>query len=200
KAADAKIALDIVTDAILSAPEIISEKAQTAFEAAAEVSDTATDRDVKVAVEGDRTLLTANLALAVARRLARDAERVAPPPQSDQPPTSERQGEPEKSKAEKRQRRARRTKADEPSWQALADKFQTRFYGKLPIVLADAALASLANVIRHGPTTAGLAAVLALGGLALPIAAGGALATTIGWIVYRLHRGNKRSSSKDSVD
>ncbi len=75
KAAESKIALDMVTEAILSAPEVISERAQTAFEAAAEVSETATDRDVKVAVEGDRTLLTANLALAVARELGRPIRR-----------------------------------------------------------------------------------------------------------------------------
>jgi cytidylate kinase len=71
KAADAKIALDLVTDAILSAPEVISETAQIAFEAAAEVSQTAADRDVKVAVEGDRTLLTTNLTGGSARVGAR---------------------------------------------------------------------------------------------------------------------------------
>jgi hypothetical protein len=79
KAADAKVALDILTRAILSSPEVISERTQTAFEAAAEVSSTAADRDVKVAVEGDRTLLAGNLALAVARELGRDKEASSTP-------------------------------------------------------------------------------------------------------------------------
>jgi hypothetical protein len=75
KAADAKISLDLVTDAVLSAPEALSERAQIAFGAAAQVSETAADLDVKVTVEGERTLLTANFALAVARELGRDVKQ-----------------------------------------------------------------------------------------------------------------------------
>jgi hypothetical protein len=55
-AAEAKIALDLVTEGILASPEIVSERVELAFAAAAIVSNTAIDRQVKVAVEGDRTL------------------------------------------------------------------------------------------------------------------------------------------------
>jgi hypothetical protein len=135
KAADAKIALDLVTEAILSAPEVVSERAQTAFEAAAEVSETATDRDVKIAVEGDRTLLTANLALAVARELGREDESVSAVVQADDQL-------PGKSSApEKRQRRTRRAsmKAGERSWQEFGDRIVARIYQKGPDRIADAA-------------------------------------------------------------
>jgi hypothetical protein len=194
KAADAKIALDLVTDAILSAPEVISARAQTAFEAASEVSDTATDRDVKVAVEGDRTLLTANLALAVARELGRDGaiqDRLAP------------ESAAQEGKPAKRQKRARRAKAeaDERSWQDFTDRILKRIHQKGPNRIADAGLDALTSVIKHAPkTVAGLAAALALWAISSPIAAGGALASTIAWIGYELRRKNKQSKLQDSTD
>jgi hypothetical protein len=197
KAAEEKLALDLVTEAILSASEIVGERAHTAFEAAAEVSETAADRDVKVAVEGDRTLLTANLALAVARELGREAEAASPVVQrEDQPP--------DKSSApEKRRRRTRRVNvtANERSWQEFSDRIVARIYQKGPDRIADATLDSLTSAIRHAPkTVAGLGAALALWGLGSPIVAGGAVATTIGWICYELRKKNKQGKLKDSTN
>lgn len=195
KAAEAKIALDLVTEAILSAPEVISERAQTAFEAAAEVSETATDRDVKVAVEGDRTLLTANLALAVARELGRDeqASNAAPEVSADEQHAAELPAQ--EGKPETRQKRPRRAKAeaDERSLKDFTDRIVARIYQKGPDRIGDAVVDSLTSMIQHAPKTlAGLAAVLALWGLGFPIATG-ALTTTLGWIGYELRRKNKQS-------
>jgi hypothetical protein len=202
KAADAKIALDLVTDAILSAPEVISETAQTAFEAAAEVSQTAADQDVKVAVEGDRTLLTANLALAVARELGRDvkgadhetAVQTGDHPAGKLPPRElgPKPGEPEKRKTRTRRTKAADARAAERSWQGFADRVVARIYDKGPNRIADATVDALTGIIRHGPKTAfGLGAALVLWAASSPIVAGGALATTIGWISYELRRKSK---------
>jgi hypothetical protein len=198
KAADAKIALDLLTGAILSAPEIISERTQTAFEAAIQVSNTAGDREVKVAVEGDRTLLTANLALAVARELDRDGEasNAAQEVGADELPAHV-------GEVEKRHGRARQAKAETTngrSWQDFTDRILKRIHQKGPDRIGDAALDVLTGVIRHAPkTVGGLAALLALWGLSWPIATG-ALATTIGWIYYQLHRKNKQNKFRESTN
>jgi hypothetical protein len=206
KAADAKIALDLVTDAILSAPEVISETAQTAFEAAAEVSQTAADRDVKVAVEGDRTLLTTNLVLAVARELARDKEAPTadheaavqtgahPPGELSPQEPGPKAGEPEKRKTRTRRTKAAGGRAGERSWQEFADRVAARIYDKGPNRIADATLDALTGIVRHSPKTViGLGAALVLWAAGSPIVAGGALATTIGWISYELRRKSKKS-------
>jgi hypothetical protein len=199
KAADAKIALDIVTDAILSAPEIISEQAQTAFEAAAEVSDTATDRDVKVAVEGDRTLLAANLALAVARQLGRDEEGSTSSKGADsqQAAESPKQG----GKPKKPRKRTNRGKGDDPTWQTFKDRIVKRINEKGPDRIADATLDALTSVIRHAPKTVpALAAALALWAIGSPVVTSGALASTVAWIGYELRRKSKQSKLHDATD
>jgi hypothetical protein len=68
--AEAKEGLDLVSEAIAAAPEIVSDRASVAFEASATASDNAADKTVQITIEGERIILTENLVLAVARALA----------------------------------------------------------------------------------------------------------------------------------
>jgi hypothetical protein len=67
---EAQEGIDLVADAIAAASEIVSERASVAFEASVTASDSAADKMVQLSIEGDRILLTENLALALARALA----------------------------------------------------------------------------------------------------------------------------------
>src|SRR6202035_2720489 len=57
-------------DPIAPAGELVSEREVVAFEAPLTASDSAADKTVQLSIEGDRILLTENLALALARALA----------------------------------------------------------------------------------------------------------------------------------
>jgi hypothetical protein len=198
-AAEAKMSLDLVTEVVLSATELVTERAQNAFEAAAEVSVSATDSAVKVAVEGDRALLTANLALAVAREMGREVKEVPLTETGTQtggqdlgkPPIGEPEPKLDKPATRKRSP-GMRTKArtDEDRLQDFGERFMARIYDKGPNRLADATLDAMAGMIRHGPkTVVALGAGLVLWAAISPVAAtGGAIGTTIAWILYELRR------------
>lgn len=195
--AEAKAGLDFVSEGVLASQDIISERVEIAFESATGVSDTASDGQVKVAVEGDRTLLTANLALAVARQLGRDADTGAAqaaggppnkPPQSEPP-----EQQPEKPERPKRRRRAGRAGArGERSWDDFAERVMARIHKKGPDALADATIQAAASAIKHAPkTAAALGAALVVWSMSNPIVlAGGGIAATMAWIGYELRRRN----------
>lgn len=193
--AEAKAGLDFVSEGVLASQEIISERVEIAFEAATEVSDTASDEQVKVAVEGDRTLLTANLALAVARQLGRDADAAAaqaaggPPDKPPEPPAQP----PERPERPERRRRARQGRGgSERSWDDFADRVMARIHKKGPEALADATIQAAASTVKHAPkTAAALGAALVVWSMSNPIVlAGGGIAATIAWIGYELRRRN----------
>ena len=69
QAAAAKVALDEITNAIETIPEVVTERVETTFANAAILSATSIEADVRAAVEGERVLLTDNLALSVARSI-----------------------------------------------------------------------------------------------------------------------------------
>ena len=73
----AKIALDEITSAIETIPEVVTERVETTFANAAILSQTSIETDVKTAVEGERILLTENLALSVARSIGGSWRRKA---------------------------------------------------------------------------------------------------------------------------
>jgi DNA-binding SARP family transcriptional activator len=191
---EAKAGLDFVSEGVSATRELLSERVDIAFKSAAEVSDTASDEEVKVAVEGDRTLLTANLALAVARELGRSAEReaiVGGPP--DKPPRPPLESPPEKPEKPKRRRRAQRTAAaSEQSWDDFAERFMARIHKKGPDAMADATIQAAASAIKYGPkTAAALGAILIAWSVSNPLVlAGGGIAATMAWIGYELRRRN----------
>jgi len=193
-AAGAKEALDIVTDGILSNRELMSERAEAALEAAASVSATATDERVQVAVEGDRILVTSNLALAVARELGR-ADASAIPNHSTaetqsaeiRTPKSKLQGKPGRST---RQRRTRTTHRSERSWEDFIDRVLVRIEKKGPDAIGDAVIQAAVSTIKHTPKTiAALGAIFVLWSALDPIIlGGGTMASILAWIGFRLRQ------------
>jgi hypothetical protein len=155
------------------------------------------DCDVKVAVEGDWTLLTANLALAAARELGRNKDTATAAPAANACGQQAAELPLQEDKPAKRQRRTRRAKAeaDERSWQDFTDRILDRIYQKGADRIADAAVDALTGTIKNAPKmVAGLAAALALWGWASPVVVtGGALASTIAWICYELRRKDKQN-------
>jgi hypothetical protein len=103
-------------------------------------------------------------------------------------------GQPEKRKTPRRRTKAVGGRAGERSWHEFADRVAAHIYDKGPNRIADATLDALTGIVRHSPKTViGLGAALVLWAAGSPIVAGGALATTIGWISYELRRKSKKS-------
>jgi hypothetical protein len=209
-AAEAKTALDLVTEGILASPEIMSERVELAFESAATISDTTVDGQVKISVEGDRTLQVANLALVVARELAKEGETPVqlgdglppsrlppeePPlyPWPDAYPPFER--EPEKRKRQPRRARAtrRRSATGEFPLEDFGRRIVARVNEKGPDKIGDAIIEAATSIIKHAPKSVpGIGALLALALAGHPLfVAGGAFATTAAWIGYELRRRNQ---------
>lgn len=191
-AVEAKSALDVITDGILSSG-VISERVEVAFAAAAKVSDAADDAQVKIAIEGDRALLAENLALAVARELGR-GEVVAPSTEEHQ----QHEDRTVKSSAdptgkETSTHRRKRKLSELRSWDDFGDRILDRIHKKGPDKIADATIDAAASAIKHAPKTVlGLGGAFLLWSAAYPILATGAVATTIAWIGYEVIRHNKK--------
>jgi hypothetical protein len=200
-AAEAKTALDLVTEGILASPELISERVELAFESAAKVSDTAVDGQVKISVEGDRTLQVGNLALAVVRELAKEGETPVqigcgqPPGRLPPEEPSFEPGKPEKRKRQPRHRGAARARAGdgEFSFEGFCRRIVARVNEKGPDKIGDAMIEAATSVIKHTPKSVpGFGALLALALADHPLfVAGGAFATTAAWIGYELRRRNR---------
>jgi hypothetical protein len=182
-AAKAKDALDFVAEGVLCSNNIITERVEIAFAASTAVSDTAVDQQVKMAVEGDRILLTSNLALAIARELGRaDAGKSAP---SGAPTASELKlpkGRPTK------RMKSRVVRAKQPSWDDFGERVLMRISNKGPDAIGDALIQTAVSTIRNAPkSVAGLGALFVLWPAIDPyILGGGAIASTIAWIGFQL--------------
>jgi hypothetical protein len=200
--AETKRGLDIVTEGILAAPELISERVEAAFEDAAIISAAAEDAHASIAIEGDRTLLAANLALAVAHELGRAdvstssvASAARPPASGGQPPREPPPGseEPERRKKRVQRRRGSGAAMKEPTWEEFGHRILARIDKKGPDAIGDAIVQTVTSTIKHGPkTVAALGAALVAWAHTDPVLlAGGTLASTIAWIAYELRRRNK---------
>jgi hypothetical protein len=196
-AAEAKVALDLLTDAVLSAPEIISESVETTFETAAEVSDSVNDVDqIKIAVEGGRTLVATNLALAVARELNNPTTREDTSQNSASETRSgnliSRGTAPSRKRKRSRSKRKLDSSTSQRSWSDFTDKVLERIHKKGPDAIGDATIQAATSVIKHAPkTVSGLAAAFVLLSSSNPILATGAFATSLAWITYQLRRRGK---------
>jgi hypothetical protein len=184
--AEAKGALDELSKVILSAPEITTEKVDITLKAAAEVSSTAEESAIRVAVEGERILLTENIALAIAREIGRS-------PEPNQPNTSPVSGHEvsDRPRAKRRRTKMPSSKAEDDggTWAEFRERVVKRIHETAPEAIADAAVKAAADVIKHSPKTIpGLAAALLLWVSSYPILAGGSLALTTAWIGFELLR------------
>ena len=185
QAAAAKVALDEITSAIETIPEVVTERVETTFANAAILSGTSIETDVKVAVEGERVLLTENLALSVARSIGGSGGR---PPDVIEP-------KPEKPEGPRRRPRKPTAPGKEPTWDDFRERLLKRLQQKAPEAIADAALHAVVSTIKHSPKTiAGLGAAFVLWSASYPIIIGSSLAVTVAWIRYELA---KRHTSKD---
>jgi hypothetical protein len=204
-AAEAKHGLDILTDGILAAPELISERVEAAFEDAAIISDASEDANASIAIEGDRTLLTANLALAVAHELDRtsasDADKKKKPPSGGKPPGGRPPEEPPDDEPEEPARRrgrigrrSSRKAAKDRTWEDFTDRILARIDQKGPDAIGDAIVHTITSTVKYGPTAvAGLgAALLAWAHTGPVLLGGGTLATTVAWIAYQLGQRSKK--------
>jgi hypothetical protein len=209
-AATAKEALDELTGAIQCSTEVVSERVETTFSAAASVSASAGDAQVKVAVEGERILLTENLALALARELGRQSATEASATTFSGEAAAESSETPAPEQPTKRQRRSGTSRARQSSsskafpegdspWDDFTKRLTARLREKAPEALADAGIQAATAVIKHSPKTiAGLAAavVLLISSYPVLVAATGGLGLTSAWIGYELF---KRSRSQPRV-
>ena len=186
QAAAAKVALDEITSAIATIPEVVTERVETTFANAAILSQTSIETDVKTAVEGERILLTENLALSVARSIGGSG--------GGKPPAgTERQ--PEKPEKPKKRPQKPTAPVQHAAWDDFKDRLLKRLQKKAPEEIADAALHAVVSTIKHSPKTiAGLGAALVLWSASYPIIIGSSLAVTVAWIRYELA---KRHQSKD---
>ena len=181
----AKIALDEITSAIETIPEVVTERVETTFANAAILSQTSIETDVKTAVEGERILLTENLALSVARSIGGSGGGRPPEGAELQP------GKPARPKKRPRKPTA---PGQQPTWDDFKDRLLNRLQKKAPEAIADAALHAVVSTIKHSPKTiAGLGAALVLWSASYPIVIGSGLAVTVAWIRYELA---KRHQSK----
>jgi hypothetical protein len=188
QAATAKTALDEFSQAIEAIPEVVTARVGSTFATATILSGTSIDTDVKVAVEGERILLTENLALSVARDVGGSGRKLP----SEGEPLEDGQPKPERPR---RSRRKPGQPGKELTWDEFRDRLLKRLKAKAPEKIADAALDAAVSTIKHSPKTiAGLGAALVLWSATTPIAIGGSLALTLAWIGYQLAR---RNQSKD---
>ena len=189
QAAAAKVALDEIAAAIETIPEVVTDRVETTFANAALLSGSSIETDVKVAVEGERILLTENLALSVARGI--DGSGGTQPARTGAPLADDQR---EPAKPRRRQRRPTLA-ARELTWDEFRDRLLKRLREKAPERMADAALDAAVSTIKHSPKTiTGLGAALVLWSATTPIAIGGGLALTMAWIGYQLA---KRKEPKD---
>jgi hypothetical protein len=206
--AEAQEGLDLVADAIAAASEIVSELASVAFEASVTASDNAAYKTVQITIEGDRILLTENLALALARALTEPGVPVNITPRTiisgeAEPPSANeivQKGPPRQRNQSKTRGRLKTTRGrarevpSEQSWENLKGRFIARLEAKAPEAIADAALDAATSTIKHFPKTipvlAGLVYAAIVGAPAL-LAAGGGLSVSLAWIGYELWKRKK---------
>jgi hypothetical protein len=181
-AAEAKEALDEITALVENSPQIVTAKTEDSFVAAAEVSATAATADVVINVEGERILLTENLALAIARELGRES------PDDSRTSQDKRQESPPTSRRSKKRRAARSRKAGD-AW----TRVLRRLDEKGPEKTADAMIEAMTSAIKHSPKTlAGLGAFIYMVAQASPsLLSYGPIALTLTWIGYEIMRRSK---------
>lgn len=182
-AAEAKEILDEITAAIEGSPEVITINTEDTFVAAAEVSAVATP-DVAVSVEGERILLTENLALAIARELGREKSEDAAAARVARGDEEETEPKPRRSKA----RRATRTKMAPPGQADVWTRVANRLKQKGPEKAADAMLEAMSSTIKHSPKSlAALAAFIYTAAQTSPyLLSYGPIALTLAWIGYEI--------------
>jgi hypothetical protein len=186
QATAAKVALDEITTAIEAIPEVVTERVETTFANAAILSRSSIEQDVKTAVEGERILLTENLALSVARSIGGSGGGR---------PTDGAERKPEMPERPRRRPQRPTVPGHDPAWDDFKDRLLKRLQKKAPEEIADAALHAVVSTIKHSPKTiAGLGAALVLWSASYPIIIGSSLAVTVAWIRYELA---KRHQSKD---
>jgi hypothetical protein len=178
QATAAKIALDELSEALETIPEVVTERVQATFTNATLLSDTPANMDVKLAVESERILLTENLSLSIARSLGGTGE--GKPPTDNEP-------SPERPERPRKRPRKRSSSGAALTWDDFKDRLLSRLQKKAPEAIADAALHAAVSTVKHSPkTVAGLGAVIVLWSTTTPIALGGTLALTLAWLGYLL--------------
>jgi hypothetical protein len=159
--AEAKEGLDLVAEAIAAAPEIVSKLVSVAFEASVAASDNAADKSVQITIEGDRILLTENLALVLAQELAKpmakaEGGRAASPSANNiiqKGPPKQRKNSKTRGQLKTTRGRTIRVVPDERSWEDLKGRYIARLEAKAPEALADATLDAATSTIKHLPKT-----------------------------------------------
>ena len=136
--AEAKEGLDLVAEAIAAAPEIVSKRVSVAFEASVTASDNAADKSVQITIEGDRILLTENLALVLAQELTKpmakaEGGRAASPSANNiiqKGPPKQRKNSKTRGQLKTTRGRTIRVVPDERSWEDLKGRYIARLEAK----------------------------------------------------------------------
>jgi hypothetical protein len=191
--AEGKEALDFVTEGILANRHLMSERAEVALESAASISAAASSPKVQVAIEGDRILITSNLALAVARELGRaDAGQIRHDSTNDASAAAARKSSSERKRRTVRSATDKSTKAAarDSSPDDFARRIIARIERKGPDAIGDAVVEAAVSTIRHTPKTiAALGAILVLWPALDPLVlGGGTIASILAWIGFRLRQ------------
>jgi hypothetical protein len=194
-ASELKKGLDKLSVAIAES-DFVSDKASAAFDLGTEISGSASDQGAKIAIEGDRSLMVGNLALAVARELSRDpvesptkSEGGSGPSPPKGPSKSGKEDEPRP-----RRTRARKTgPAPERSWENFSERVVQQVHDKGAEKIGDALVAAAVSAIKYAPATvSGVGATLALWASQYPALATGSVSTTMAWIGYQVWRSQKK--------